>query len=98
LKHSPNTPAQFLRFHGAVVKRNFFGREPAIAWRGAPYTRHRAVDGVHSIDFAGDKRTCFLLTLKMKGVKTNSFFDSFLSFSGWRSVRGSSEVTLCIAK
>jgi hypothetical protein len=56
------------------------------------------VDGLHSIDFAADTRAGFLLTLKMKGVKTNSFFDSFRSFPGWCGVRGSSKVTLCIAK
>src|ERR1700730_6507174 len=30
----------------------------------------------------------------MKGVKTNSFFDTFYSLPGWCGVRGSSEVTL----
>jgi hypothetical protein len=39
--------------------------------------RHPVVDGLHSIDFAADTRAGFLLTPKMKGVKTNSFFDSF---------------------
>jgi hypothetical protein len=39
--------------------------------------QHMAVDGLHSIDFSADRRTAFLLTLKMKGVKTMSFFDSF---------------------
>ena len=39
--------------------------------------RHGGVDGVHSIDFSGDRNPRFWLTLKMKGVKTNSFFDSF---------------------
>jgi hypothetical protein len=43
----------------------------------APDTLHRAVDGLHPIDFPADKTSAFLLTLKMKGVKTNSFFDSF---------------------
>jgi hypothetical protein len=43
----------------------------------APETRQGAVDGVHLIDFPADKTPRFLLTLKMKGVKTNSFFDSF---------------------
>jgi len=45
--------------------------------RVAPGTRQAAVDGLHSIDFPADKTPGFLLTLKMKGVKTNSFFDSF---------------------
>ncbi|HYM06369.1 MAG TPA: hypothetical protein VEU11_07380 [Terriglobales bacterium] len=39
--------------------------------------RHPPVDGLHSIDFQDDKTPAFLLTLKMKGVKTTSFFDSF---------------------
>ena len=38
---------------------------------------HPLVDGLHSIDFQDDKSPAFLLTLKMKGVKTTSFFDSF---------------------
>jgi len=45
--------------------------------QAAPSLRHAAVDSLHSIDFTADKRVGFLLTLKMKGVKTNSFFDSF---------------------
>jgi hypothetical protein len=43
----------------------------------APGMQQAAVDGVHSIDFPEVKRAVFLLTLKMKGVKTTSFFDSF---------------------
>jgi len=39
--------------------------------------QHMVVDGLHSIDSAVDRKGDFLLTLKMKGVKTNSFFDSF---------------------
>jgi hypothetical protein len=35
----------------------------------------------------------FPLTKIIEGVKTNSFFDRFLSFSDWRGVRGSSGVT-----
>jgi len=38
---------------------------------------HPAVDGLHSIDFSADKTPPFLLTLKLEGVKTNSFFDTF---------------------
>jgi hypothetical protein len=38
---------------------------------------HAVVDGLHPVDFAADITTVFLLTVKMKGVKTNSFFDSF---------------------
>jgi len=35
----------------------------------------------------------FSLTVFVEGVKRQSFFDSFLSFSGWCGVRGSSVVT-----
>jgi len=56
------------------------------------------VDGLHSADFSADRRSEFLLTIEMKGVKTTSFFDSFSSFPGWCSVRGSSQVTLRIAR
>jgi hypothetical protein len=35
------------------------------------------VDGLHAIDFAADKTTAFLLTPEIKGVETNSFFDTF---------------------
>jgi hypothetical protein len=45
--------------------------------QSAPKLLHPAVDGLHSIDFSADKMPPFLLTLKMKGVKTTSFFDSF---------------------
>jgi hypothetical protein len=37
--------------------------------RTAPETWQMAVDRLHSIDFPADKRACFLLTLKTKGVK-----------------------------
>jgi hypothetical protein len=50
---------------------------PAFSSKSAQNMRHPVVDGLHSIDFAVDRRAAFLLTLKMKGVKTNSFFDSF---------------------
>jgi hypothetical protein len=43
----------------------------------APLPLHMPVDDLHSIDFAADKSPHFLLTLKMKGVKPISFFDSF---------------------
>jgi hypothetical protein len=43
----------------------------------APNPRHMAVDGLHSIDFQADKRPLFLLTGKIEGVKTDSFFDCF---------------------
>jgi hypothetical protein len=39
--------------------------------------RHPPVDGLHSLDFPADTSAHFLLTLKLEGVKTDSFFDSF---------------------
>jgi len=38
---------------------------------------HPLVDRLHSIACKRDKSGHFLLTIKMKGVKTTSFFDSF---------------------
>jgi hypothetical protein len=38
---------------------------------------HNPVDSMHSIDFKGDKIQPFSLTLKLEGVKTTSFFDTF---------------------
>jgi hypothetical protein len=45
--------------------------------RSALITLHRPVDGLHSIEFSGDTRLHFSLTIKIKGVQTTSFFDSF---------------------
>jgi hypothetical protein len=53
------------------------GRKPAPILETAQLALHPPVDGLHSIDFAADKSPHFLLTIKMKGVKTTSFFDSF---------------------
>jgi hypothetical protein len=50
---------------------------PQVELQIAPKARHPPVDGLHSLDFPADKSAPFLLTLKIKGVKTNSFFDSF---------------------
>jgi hypothetical protein len=62
---------------GASTKRSF-QQDAAGRFDGvAQSMRHPAVDDLHSIDFAADTRAGFLLTPKMKGVKTNSFFDSF---------------------
>jgi hypothetical protein len=36
----------------------------------------------------------FSLTLKIGSVNTYSFFETFLSFAGWCSVRGSSKIAL----
>ena len=52
------------------------------------------MDELHSIDFTRDKVASILLTSKIEGVKRQSFFDNFLSFPGWCSVRDSSGVIL----
>ena len=64
------------------------------SFAGCTKIRHGPVNGLHSIDSAGDKDALFSLTINLKGVKTTSFFDTFQSLPGWCSVRGSSEVTL----
>jgi hypothetical protein len=51
---------------------------------------HPPVDTLHLIENKSDKDAHFSLTLKLESVKGLSFFDSFLSFSGWCGVRGSS--------
>ena len=50
--------------------------------------RQGLVNRLHSVDFRGDKDAHFSLTIKIEGVKTISFFDTFPSFSGWCSVPG----------
>jgi hypothetical protein len=59
---------------------------------------HPPVDGLHSIENKADKAARFLLTAELESVQRESFFDSFSGFSGWCGVRGSSWVTLNIAK
>ena len=59
---------------------------------------HPLVEGPHFVVCKRDKSKNFLLTIKLRGVKRTSFFDTFQSLPGWCSVRDSSEVTLCIAR
>jgi hypothetical protein len=54
---------------------------------------HGAVNGVHSIENTTSYKRAFFVDVKNRRSTTRSFFDSFLSFSGWCGVRGSSEVT-----
>ena len=54
---------------------------------------HWPVHGVHSIENACTYRRVFFVDWKNRRSTTGSFFDSFLSFSGWCGVRGSSRVT-----
>ena len=55
---------------------------------------HRPVDGVHSIEKTCSYKGVIFIDEKNRRSTTGPFFDSFLSFSGWCGVRGSSEVTL----
>ena len=59
---------------------------------------HRVVNRLHLPADKGDTVVHFSLTIKIEGVKTESFFDNFLSFPGWCGVRGSSRVALRIAR
>ena len=59
-------------------------------------TGHWVVDGLHSIENTDSCGSVFLIDEKNRKRTTGLFFDSFLSFSGWCGVRGSSEVTLLI--
>jgi len=69
-----------------------------IAFPACTKSGHPPVDGLHSIENKADKGAHFLLTAKLERLQQKSFFDSFLGFSGWCGVRGSSSVTLNIAK
>jgi hypothetical protein len=59
---------------------------------------HPLVDGVHSIEKSDSYRSVFSIDEKNKKSRTRLFFDSFLSFSGWCGVRGSSGVTFLIER
>jgi hypothetical protein len=48
------------------------GRRPS-----APEPVHLPVNGLHSIGKKQDRADAFSLTLKIEGVKTESFFDIF---------------------
>jgi hypothetical protein len=56
------------------------------------------VDGLQVIEKADSYKAMFFIDVNHRKRKTRSFFDSFLSFSGWCGVRGSSEVTFLTAK
>ena len=64
----------------------------------APNSGHRLVDGLHSIENTCTYKRVFFVDGKNRRSTTGSFFDSFLSFSGWCGVRGSSGVTVLIAR
>ena len=56
------------------------------------------VDGLHSIENTCTYKRVFFVDGNNRRSTTGSFFDSFLSFSGWCGVRGSSGVTFLIAR
>ena len=59
---------------------------------------HGAVNGTHSIENMWTYKRVFCIDGKNRRSTTRSFFDSFLSFSGWCGVRGSSAVTFLIER
>jgi hypothetical protein len=59
---------------------------------------HRVVDGLHSIEKSDSYNGVFSIDEKNRKRTTGLFFDSFLSFSGWCGVRGSSGVTFLIER
>jgi len=62
--------------------------------QAAPFLRQGAVNGVHSLENPRTYKRVFFIDEKNRRSTTRSFFDSFLSFSGWCGVRGSSRVTV----
>jgi hypothetical protein len=59
---------------------------------------HGLVDGLHSVENKCTYKRVIFVDGKNRRSTTGSFFDSFLSFSGWCGVRGSSGVTVLIAR
>jgi hypothetical protein len=73
-----------LCFHSLSRPKQIWAEKWSIDQAGANGDSHTAqkalhwpVNGLHSIDLPADKTPRFLLTIKMEGVKTTSFFDSF---------------------
>src|SRR5882672_3737522 len=65
---------------------------------GCTKSGHRAVNGVHPIENACSYKGVIFVDSENRRSTTGSFFDSFLSFSGWCGVRGSSLVTVLTRK
>ena len=84
---------QYIRAKKPVCRR--FHRS---ALTGCTKSGHRLVDGLHSIEKTDSCSTEFFIDSKTRRSTTRSFFDSFLSFSGWCGVRGSSVVTVLTAR
>jgi hypothetical protein len=59
---------------------------------------HMPVDGVHLTENTCTYKRVFFIDLINRRSTTRSFFDSFLSFTGWCGVRDSSGVTFLIAR
>ena len=55
---------------------------------------HKLVDGLHSLEKKSSYKCRISIDWKNRRSTTGSFFDSFLSFSGWCGVRGSNRVTV----
>ena len=81
--------------HNHAEQRTQSGFQIKMKDRDCTKTGHRAVNGVHSIEKTCTYKRRFSIDEKNRRSRTGSFFDSFLSFSGWCGVRGSSEVTFC---
>ena len=93
-------PAVATEAEGAVFakKPSVGGARPEGFIPAAQSVLHPVVNGLHSIEEQADRAAYFSLTQKTGGVQRQSFFDSFPSFSGWRSVRGPSPVALHTAR
>ena len=68
------------------------------AFAGCTISGQGLVDGLHSLENTCTYKRVFFVDSKIRRSTTGSFFDNFLSFSGWCGVRGSSEVTFLIAR
>jgi len=109
LAEKPDGASEVRDFHRLAGRREFSaGKNLKPGLRGNPrQTRlsaetasggctnfgHALVDDVHSIENTHTYNLRFFVDSKNRRSTTRSFFDSFLSFSSWCGVRGSSEVT-----
>ena len=66
--------------------------------RGCTKYGHRPVDDLHSTEKTCTYKRVFFVDGIYRRSTTGSFFDSFLSFTGWCGVRGSSGITFLIAR
>ena len=100
--HSPETIPRFfanVAFSQRILRKA--ASDKAFAKNGFSHctkSGHWLVDGLHSIENTCTYKRVFLIDGKNRRSTKGSFFDSFLSFSGWCGVRGSSRVTVLIAR